>query len=112
MIDVLTWEDIEAFGAGPMPLMAPVKNRDGSSTRTSPKPILAKDRITFTGIIGRADEGSGGRNGQVVTAKQPVPFALDVGEQSARDLHLGRVGAPCEVAAHRRSSATTPAYAP
>src|ERR1700709_2166080 len=48
-VDVLTYEDIEAFGAGPMPLMAPVKNRDGSSTRISDKPILAKDKITFTG---------------------------------------------------------------
>ena len=49
VVDVLTYEDIEAFGAGPMPLMAPVKSRDGSSTRLSAKPILAKDKITFTG---------------------------------------------------------------
>ncbi len=49
VIDVITHEDVEAFGAGPMPLMAPVKSRDGSSTRISDKPILAKDKITFTG---------------------------------------------------------------
>ncbi len=49
VVDVLTYEDIEAFGAGPMPLMAPIRSRDGSSTRLSAKPILAKDKITFTG---------------------------------------------------------------
>ncbi|HEY4941970.1 MAG TPA: xanthine dehydrogenase family protein molybdopterin-binding subunit [Rhizomicrobium sp.] len=49
VIDVLTYADIEAFGAGPMPLMAPIKSRDGSPTRLSAKPILAKDKITFTG---------------------------------------------------------------
>ncbi|HUO90504.1 MAG TPA: xanthine dehydrogenase family protein molybdopterin-binding subunit [Rhizomicrobium sp.] len=49
VIDVQTHADIDAFGAGPMPCMAPVRNRDGSSARMSPKPILAKDRITFTG---------------------------------------------------------------
>lgn len=49
VVDVLTYTDIEAFGAGPMPLMAPIKSRDGSSTRLSAKPILAKDKITFTG---------------------------------------------------------------
>ncbi len=37
------------FGVQPMPLMAPVKNRDGSSTRLSPKTVLASDRVTFTG---------------------------------------------------------------
>src|SRR5258707_11302638 len=49
VIDVLTYADIEAFGAKPMPLMAPIKNRDGSMVRTSPKPVLANDRVTFTG---------------------------------------------------------------
>jgi carbon-monoxide dehydrogenase large subunit len=49
VVDVLTYADIEAFGAKPMPLMAPIKNRDGSSTRTSPKPVLANDRVTFIG---------------------------------------------------------------
>jgi len=49
VIDVLTYADIAAFGAKPMPLMAPVKNKDGSPTRTSAKEVLAKDRVTFTG---------------------------------------------------------------
>src|SRR5882724_2398253 len=49
VVDVITYQDVEAFGAGPMPLMAPSKSRDGSSTRISDKPILAKDKITFTG---------------------------------------------------------------
>jgi len=49
VVDVLTYDDIKAFGAGPMPLMAAVKSRDGSTTKTSPKEILAKDRVTFIG---------------------------------------------------------------
>ncbi|HEY0105459.1 MAG TPA: xanthine dehydrogenase family protein molybdopterin-binding subunit [Rhizomicrobium sp.] len=49
VIDVLTYADVAAFGAGPMPLMAPIKNRDGTMTRTSPKEVLANDRVTFTG---------------------------------------------------------------
>ena len=49
VVDVLTYADIKAFGAKPMPLMAPVVSRDGSSTKTSPKEILANDRVTFTG---------------------------------------------------------------
>jgi len=49
VIAVLTFADVEAFGANPMPLMAPVPSRDGSSTKTSPKPLLAKDKVTFTG---------------------------------------------------------------
>jgi carbon-monoxide dehydrogenase large subunit len=49
VIDVLTAADMDAAGVKPMPLMAPVKSRDGSSTRISDKPVLAKDRITFIG---------------------------------------------------------------
>jgi len=49
VVAVLTWEDVEAAGAGPMPCLAPLRNRDGSPVRQSPKPLLAKDRVTFTG---------------------------------------------------------------
>ncbi|HVZ92028.1 MAG TPA: xanthine dehydrogenase family protein molybdopterin-binding subunit [Rhizomicrobium sp.] len=49
VIAVLTWRDVEAFGAGPMPCMAPLRNRDGSPVRQSPKPLLAKDKVTFAG---------------------------------------------------------------
>ena len=49
VVDVLTYADIKAFGAKPMPLMAPIKSKDGSSTKTSPKEILASDRVTFIG---------------------------------------------------------------
>ncbi|MGZ5999366.1 MAG: xanthine dehydrogenase family protein molybdopterin-binding subunit [Rhizomicrobium sp.] len=49
VIDVLTYADVDAFGANPMPLMAPIQSRDGTGTHTSPKPILAKDKVTFTG---------------------------------------------------------------
>ena len=48
VLAVLTWEDVEQFGAGPMPCMAPLQNRDGSPIKQTPKPLLAKDRITFT----------------------------------------------------------------
>ena len=49
VVCVLTWKDVEAFGAGPMPCMAPLHSRDGSPVRQSPKPLLAKDKVTFTG---------------------------------------------------------------
>ncbi|MBI3675025.1 MAG: xanthine dehydrogenase family protein molybdopterin-binding subunit [Proteobacteria bacterium] len=49
VVDVLTWKDVEAFGAGPMPCLAPLRNRDGTPVRQSPKPLLAKDRVTFAG---------------------------------------------------------------
>jgi carbon-monoxide dehydrogenase large subunit len=49
VVAVLTYADIKAFGANPMPLMAGVKSRDGSDTKTSPKEILANDRVTFIG---------------------------------------------------------------
>jgi carbon-monoxide dehydrogenase large subunit len=49
VVAVLTWKDVEAFGARPMPCMAPLQNRDGSPVRQSPKPLLAKDKVTFAG---------------------------------------------------------------
>ena len=49
VIDVLTFADVDAFGAKPMPCMAPVPTRDKSPMHTTPKPILAKDKVTFTG---------------------------------------------------------------
>ncbi|HEY1961583.1 MAG TPA: molybdopterin cofactor-binding domain-containing protein, partial [Rhizomicrobium sp.] len=49
VVGVLTWKDVEQFGASPMPCMAPLRNRDGSAIKQTPKPLLAKDRITFTG---------------------------------------------------------------
>jgi carbon-monoxide dehydrogenase large subunit len=49
VIAVLTHEDVEAFGAGPMPCMAPLKSRDGTDVKPSPKCLLAKGKVTFTG---------------------------------------------------------------
>src|ERR1044071_7406795 len=43
VIGVLTWKDVEAAGANPMPCMAPLRNRDGSPIKQTPKPLLAKD---------------------------------------------------------------------
>ncbi|MDE1985262.1 MAG: xanthine dehydrogenase family protein molybdopterin-binding subunit [Alphaproteobacteria bacterium] len=44
VIAVLTHDDIDAVGAGPMPCEAPV-----GGAKMSPKPLLAKDRVTFAG---------------------------------------------------------------
>jgi carbon-monoxide dehydrogenase large subunit len=49
VIAVLTHADVEAFGANPMPCMAPLQSRDGSPPKQSPKCLLAKGKITFTG---------------------------------------------------------------
>ncbi len=49
VVAVLTVADVEAFGAGPMPDLAPVPSRDGSPPKKSPLPLLAKDKVTFVG---------------------------------------------------------------
>src|SRR5215469_7825058 len=49
VVGVLTQKDVEALGAKPMPCLAPLTSRDGSHPKASPKPLLAKDRVTFTG---------------------------------------------------------------
>jgi aerobic carbon-monoxide dehydrogenase large subunit len=49
LIGVLTWKDVEAAGAAPMPLLAPIPSRDGTFAKNSPKPLLAKDKVTFAG---------------------------------------------------------------
>ena len=49
VVDVLTYADVKAFGAKPMPCMAPVPTRDGSPMKSTPKPLLANDKVTFTG---------------------------------------------------------------
>lgn len=47
VLAVLTYEDIA--WAGLMPCHAPVPSRDGSPPKPSPKAVLAKDKVTFTG---------------------------------------------------------------
>jgi aerobic carbon-monoxide dehydrogenase large subunit len=49
VIAVLTQADVDKTGAGPMPCLAPINSRDGSSVKLSDKPLLADRRITFTG---------------------------------------------------------------
>ena len=46
---VLTQDDVEAFGAKPLPNATPLKNRDGSGPKGAPKTLLAKDHVTFAG---------------------------------------------------------------
>lgn len=49
VVAVLTQDDVEKAGAGPMPCLAPIKSRDGSSVRHSDKPQLNGTHITFIG---------------------------------------------------------------
>ena len=49
MIGVLTWKDVEAAGAAPMPCLAPIPSRDGTPAKMTAKPLLAKDKVTFAG---------------------------------------------------------------
>ncbi|MGH6877601.1 MAG: xanthine dehydrogenase family protein molybdopterin-binding subunit, partial [Rhizomicrobium sp.] len=49
VLGVLTHRDVEEFGAGPMPSLAPLTSRDGSPPKASPKALLAGDRVTFAG---------------------------------------------------------------
>lgn len=49
VVAVLTREDVDRAGAGPMPCLAPIRSRDGSSVRESAKPLLSGKHITFIG---------------------------------------------------------------
>jgi len=49
VIAVLTQEDAEKAGAGPMPCLAPISSRDGTFVRASDKPQLNGKHITFIG---------------------------------------------------------------
>ncbi|HTW33527.1 MAG TPA: xanthine dehydrogenase family protein molybdopterin-binding subunit [Rhizomicrobium sp.] len=49
VIAVLTQEDVEKAGAGPMPCLAPLQGRDGSPMRLSAKPQLSGRLVTFIG---------------------------------------------------------------
>jgi len=49
VVAVLTWKDVEAAGANPMMCFAPLVSRDGTPVRQSPKPLLAKGKVTFAG---------------------------------------------------------------
>jgi len=44
VVAILTHADVETAGAGPMPCMAPI-----GGAKPSPKPLLAKDKVTFAG---------------------------------------------------------------
>ncbi|HEY5047069.1 MAG TPA: xanthine dehydrogenase family protein molybdopterin-binding subunit [Rhizomicrobium sp.] len=47
VVVVLSYDEIAL--AGTMPCHAPVPSRDGSPPKASPKPLLAKDKVTFIG---------------------------------------------------------------
>src|ERR1700731_1043893 len=49
IVDVITQDDVDAQGARPMPCVAPIQSRDGSPTKTTPKPLLANKAVTFVG---------------------------------------------------------------
>ncbi|MGH6888832.1 MAG: xanthine dehydrogenase family protein molybdopterin-binding subunit [Rhizomicrobium sp.] len=49
VVAVLTHDEVDAFGAGSMPCMAPLTSRDGSPPKPTPKPLLARDRVRFAG---------------------------------------------------------------
>jgi len=49
VVDVITQDDVDAQGARPMPCVAPIQSRDGSPTKTTPKPLLANKAVTFVG---------------------------------------------------------------
>ncbi len=49
VIAVLTQDDIEKAGIGPMPCHVPIRSRDGSQVRVSEKPQLSGRHVTFIG---------------------------------------------------------------
>ncbi len=49
VIAVITQADVDKFGAGPMPCLASLKNRDGTASKFTDKPLLADRKVTFAG---------------------------------------------------------------
>ena len=49
VIAVLTFDDIEALGAGRLTCLAPLKSRDGSPFKPSEQPFLATGKVRFVG---------------------------------------------------------------
>ncbi len=49
VVEVLTQDDVDATGAKTMPCMAPIRSRDGTPTKMTAKPLLAKSGVTFVG---------------------------------------------------------------
>ena len=49
VIAVLTFDEIEAMGAGRLTCLAPLKSRDGSSFKGSEQPFLAHGKVRFVG---------------------------------------------------------------
>jgi len=49
VIAVLTFDDIEAMGAGRLTCMAPLKSKDGSMFKASEQPFLATGKVRFVG---------------------------------------------------------------
>jgi carbon-monoxide dehydrogenase large subunit len=49
VVDAITQDDVDATGARPMPCVAPIQSRDGSPTKITAKPLLAKTGVTFVG---------------------------------------------------------------
>jgi carbon-monoxide dehydrogenase large subunit len=49
VIAVLTFDEIEAMGAGRLTCLAPLKSRDGSMFKGSEQPFLAQGKVRFVG---------------------------------------------------------------
>ncbi|MEO1017458.1 MAG: xanthine dehydrogenase family protein molybdopterin-binding subunit [Pseudomonadota bacterium] len=49
VLRVMTYEDLDKAGIGPLKSGMPLKNHDGSPMHTPPHPALAKDRVRYVG---------------------------------------------------------------
>jgi carbon-monoxide dehydrogenase large subunit len=65
IVAVFTHAELDELGIGPMPCVAPVKNRDGSDQALPDRPVLARGRVRYVG--------------------EPVAFVVADSAEAARD---------------------------
>lgn len=83
VVAVLTIEDLDAAGIGPLPCMTLYKNRDGSPMAEPTRPVLARGRVRFVGdpvVAVIAESRHAARDGAEAVAIdwEPLPAVVDL----------------------------------
>jgi carbon-monoxide dehydrogenase large subunit len=83
VLGIYTGDDLAAAGIGNVPCMAPLKNRDGSTVVTPPRPALSRGRVRFAGeavamIVAERPEDARDAAEAVVVDYEPLPAAGDI----------------------------------
>lgn len=83
VLAVLTIDDLDAAGIGPLPCLTLYKNRDGTPMAEPERPVLARGRVRFVGdpvVAVIADSRQAAKDGAeaVVVDYEPLPAVVDL----------------------------------